>query len=133
MTGMPTRPARTSDEVIVPMRQSKPILRRSAGDRRRLAILRDAGRRRANVAGAVDHASTSPSRRAPPPILRRAAIAQELTRVLGQPVIVENRTGGRWGIASATVAKAPPDGYTLLVTTIGPAVLRPLHRPQGGL
>jgi len=54
------------------------------------------------------------------------AVAQDLTRVLGQPVIVENRTGGGGVIASATVAKAPPDGYTFLVTTIGPAVLRPL-------
>ncbi len=60
------------------------------------------------------------------------SVAQELSRVLGQPVIVENRTGGGGVIASATVAKAPRDGYTLLVTTIGPAVLRPLIDPKVG-
>jgi tripartite-type tricarboxylate transporter receptor subunit TctC len=54
------------------------------------------------------------------------AIAQDISKVLGQPIIVENRTGGGGVIASQSVAKAPPDGYTLLMTTIGPAVLRPL-------
>ena len=54
------------------------------------------------------------------------AVAQDLSKVLNQPVVVENRTGGGGAIASASVAKAPADGYTLLVTTIGPAVLRPL-------
>ncbi len=43
-------------------------------------------------------------------------IAQELAGPLGQPVVVENRTG----IASIeTVTKAPPDGYTLLVYSDG--------------
>jgi tripartite-type tricarboxylate transporter receptor subunit TctC len=54
------------------------------------------------------------------------AIAQELTKEFGQTVVVENRTGGGGAIASQAVAKAQPDGYTLLMTTIGPAVLRPL-------
>src|SRR5215469_11580749 len=54
------------------------------------------------------------------------AIAQELSKEYGQPVVVENRTAGGGVVASLTVAKAPPDGYTLLMTTIGPAVLRPL-------
>ena len=54
------------------------------------------------------------------------AIAQELSKVLGQPVVVETRAGGGGVIASVSVAKAPADGYTLLMTTIGPAVLRPL-------
>ena len=54
------------------------------------------------------------------------AVAQELSKVLGQPVIVETRAGGGGVIASVSVAKAPADGYTLLMTTIGPAVLRPL-------
>ena len=106
------------------MRQSKPILRRlltiSA-----IAILAT------QVAGA----QTWPARSivievAFPPgtttDLAARAVAQDLSRVLGQPVVVENRTGGGGVIASVTVAKAPPDGYTFLVTTIGPAVLRPL-------
>ncbi len=54
------------------------------------------------------------------------AIAQELSKEWGQSVVVENRTSGGGVAASLTVAKAPPDGYTLLMTTIGPAVLRPL-------
>ncbi len=54
------------------------------------------------------------------------AIARPLQDVLGQPVIFENRSGSGGAIASVSVAKAPADGYTLLLTTIGPAVLRPL-------
>lgn len=53
-------------------------------------------------------------------------IAQELSKALGYPVIVETKAGGGGVLASQSVAKAPPDGYTLLMTTIGPAVLRPL-------
>ncbi len=53
-------------------------------------------------------------------------IAQELSKALGNPVIVETKAGGGGVVASQSVAKAPPDGYTLLMTTIGPAVLRPL-------
>jgi tripartite-type tricarboxylate transporter receptor subunit TctC len=54
------------------------------------------------------------------------AIAQELSNVLGEPMVVETRAGGGGVVASVAVAKAPADGYTLLMTTIGPAVLRPL-------
>jgi tripartite-type tricarboxylate transporter receptor subunit TctC len=54
------------------------------------------------------------------------AIAQNLSTVLHQPVIVENRAGSGGVVGSVTVAKAPADGYTLLMTGIGPAVLRPL-------
>jgi tripartite-type tricarboxylate transporter receptor subunit TctC len=53
-------------------------------------------------------------------------IAQELTKVLDRPVVVETKSGGGGIVASVAVAKAPADGYTLLMTTIGPAVLRPL-------
>jgi len=41
-------------------------------------------------------------------------IAQDLTKVLGQQVIVDNRGGGGSAVAGQTVAKATPDGYTLL-------------------
>jgi len=46
-------------------------------------------------------------------------IAQRLTDRLGQAFVVENRPGAAMNIATGLVAKAPPDGYTLLnITTI---------------
>ncbi|MEK7231480.1 MAG: tripartite tricarboxylate transporter substrate binding protein [Pseudomonadota bacterium] len=54
------------------------------------------------------------------------ATAQELTKRLGQQIIVDNRTGAGGNIGSDTVAKAPPDGYTLLMAspanTINPSL-----------
>lgn len=47
-------------------------------------------------------------------ILARA-VAQRWTETLGQPVVVENRTGASGNIGTATVARAAPDGYTFLV------------------
>ena len=46
-------------------------------------------------------------------------VAQHLTQSLGQQVIVDNRAGGAAQIGSDIVAKAPPDGYTLMVTPSG--------------
>src|SRR5689334_12700036 len=54
------------------------------------------------------------------------AIGKKLAEVWGQPVVVENRGGGGATIGAAAVAKAPPDGYTLLLVSptfnINPAV-----------
>jgi tripartite-type tricarboxylate transporter receptor subunit TctC len=49
-------------------------------------------------------------------------LAQELSTRLGQSVVVENRVGAGSNVGSTFVAKAPPDGYTLLLTSPGNAV-----------
>lgn len=51
-------------------------------------------------------------------------IADELSKLLPQRVIVENRTGAGVVVGSDAVAKAPKDGQTLLYTTIAHAALR---------
>lgn len=44
-------------------------------------------------------------------------VAEKLTAKFGQPFVVENRPGATGGVGAEAVAKAEPDGYTLLATT----------------
>lgn len=52
-----------------------------------------------------------------PTDLNARLFAQSMSEQLGQPVIVENRSGAGGNIASMAVAAAPPDGYTILYNT----------------
>jgi tripartite-type tricarboxylate transporter receptor subunit TctC len=53
-------------------------------------------------------------------------LAEKLTPVLGQPVLVENKPGAGAMVGSDFVAKAAPDGYTLLMAASGPMVFNPV-------
>lgn len=56
------------------------------------------------------------------------AIGQRMSTALGQSVIIDNKAGGNQTIAAQAVATAPPDGYTLLMTSGTSLVLNPLLR-----
>ena len=49
------------------------------------------------------------------PDIAARVIGQKLSELLGQPIVVENHAGSNGNIAGDMVAKAPPDGYTLLL------------------
>jgi tripartite-type tricarboxylate transporter receptor subunit TctC len=52
-------------------------------------------------------------------------MSEELSKRLGQPVVVDNRAGGSGSIGIQAVLQAPPDGYTLLVTSLSPLTIVP--------
>lgn len=62
-------------------------------------------------------------------ILARA-LAEQLTKSLGQTVLVDNRAGASGNIGSNAVAKAKPDGYTLLVGSMSTHAMNPALIPN---
>jgi tripartite-type tricarboxylate transporter receptor subunit TctC len=56
------------------------------------------------------------------------AIGQELTRVFGQPVVVENKAGAGSTLGADLVAKSKPDGYTLLMGAVHHTIASSVYR-----
>ena len=88
------------------------------------------------VAGAAIGASTYPAKpiRVVVPLAPAGStdivariVAQKLSEAFGQPVIVDNRPGAGTTIGSALVARAAPDGYTLLLASTSLATTVPLY------
>ena len=57
--------------------------------------------------------------------------AEPLSRELGKPVVIENRGGGGGLNATEAFFKTEPDGYTILVGSIGPLTIIPAFKPVG--
>src|SRR5262252_11116276 len=58
------------------------------------------------------------------------AVGQRLSEAWGLQVVIENKGGGAHIIGAQVVAKAPPDGHTLLVAEAGTYVLNPTLYPK---
>jgi tripartite-type tricarboxylate transporter receptor subunit TctC len=57
-------------------------------------------------------------------------VAQKVSAQLGQPIVIENRGGAGGTLGTAVVAKAPADGYTLVVATTSTHVVAPAVYPR---
>src|ERR687891_228866 len=52
-------------------------------------------------------------------------VAQKMTELLGQPMVVENRPGAGGMLGTGAVAKSPPDGYTLVLSSLSAYAIGP--------
>jgi tripartite-type tricarboxylate transporter receptor subunit TctC len=57
------------------------------------------------------------------PDITARTVTPYLSQLLGQPFVIDNRSGAGGNIGADAVAKSPPDGYTLLVSTNGPVAI----------
>ncbi|MCI0753038.1 Bug family tripartite tricarboxylate transporter substrate binding protein [Teichococcus vastitatis] len=57
-------------------------------------------------------------------------VGQEMSKALGQPIVVENRAGAGGNIGSEACARAPADGYTLCLGTISSHAINPAIYPK---
>ena len=67
----------------------------------------------------VPSPSSCRSRRAGRPTFSRVILGQHMSQTLGQQIVVENVTGAGGSIGAARVAKAAPDGYTMVMGNLG--------------
>ncbi|MFG0676671.1 MAG: Bug family tripartite tricarboxylate transporter substrate binding protein [Delftia tsuruhatensis] len=58
--------------------------------------------------------------------------AEPMARILGVPIVVENRPGAGGSVAALAVARAKPDGYTLVVSSQSSHLANPLTQPKVG-
>ncbi len=62
-------------------------------------------------------------------ILARA-IGPKLTEAMGQPVVVENKTGANGNVGAEFVVRSAPDGYTMLLSDVGALAINPSVYPK---
>jgi len=59
-------------------------------------------------------------------------LADVMSPILGQPLVIENKAGAGGNIATAELARAAPDGYTLMLASPGQLVVNPLTQKSTG-